>query len=303
VLQAEALVDVAVGAVPVPAPESSPAPERQPRGAWLRAIPLLICSTWLVVVLIAAVGASWLPIVQDPNSVNPIDRLQGPSLKHWFGTDQLGRDTFARAVWGARVSMTISVCSVAIGLAVGSMLGITAGYMRGRLDGLISFATDVIMSFPALVLLVALVAFTGGGLADITLALAFLAIPVYARLSRAHTLSVAGEEFVLAARAGGAGRLRILWREVVPNVLPTILAYALVAMSVAIVTEGSLSYLGLSVKVPQASWGGLIASGQNFVRETPWGVLLPSGVLCLTVLCLNVIGERLRRRYEVGAGG
>lgn len=278
-------------------------PPRRSRVRFLRHVPMVVCGVWLLVVVIAAVGASWLPFVQEPNKVKPVDRLQGPSVKHWFGTDQLGRDTFARAVWGARVSMLISVCSVAIGMTIGASLGIVSGYMRGRVDGFISWITDVILSFPALVLLIAIVAFTGGGLRDITLSLAFLSIPIYARLARAHTLSIAGEDFVLAARAGGAGRVRILWREIVPNVLPTILAYALVAMSIAIVTEGTLSYLGLSVKVPQSSWGGLIASGQNFVRDTQWGVLLPSGVLCLTVLCLNVIGEKLRRRYEVGSGG
>ncbi|HRE01187.1 MAG TPA: ABC transporter permease, partial [Ilumatobacteraceae bacterium] len=162
---------------------------------------------------------------------------------------------------------------MAIGLTLGSLLGIVAGYMRGRVDGFVSWLIDVILSFPSLVLLIALVAFTGGGLRDITLALAFLAIPIYARLARAHSLSVGGEEYVLAARAGGSGRLRILWREIVPNVLPSIMAYALVAMSLAIVTEGSLSYLGLSVKVPQASWGGQIANNQNFLRDTAWGVI------------------------------
>ena len=126
---------------------------------------------------------------------------------------------------------------------------------------------------------------------------------MYARLARAHALSVGREEFVLAARASGAGRLRVLWREIMPNVLPALSAYGLVAMSLAIVVEGGLSFLGLSVSAPTPSWGGLIANGQNFLRDSKSGVLIPAGVLCLTVLSLNVIGERARRRYEVGAGG
>ncbi len=272
--------------------------EGQRRGRW-RSIPIALCLLWLGIVVFGAIAANWLPL-DDPDAVHPVDRLQGPSTEHWFGTDQLGRDLFSRVVYGSRVSLVVALASFAIGLTVGGALGIVAGYLRGPVDAVISWLTDVVLSFPALVLLIALVAYTGGGLLNICLALGFLAIPVYARLTRAHALSVGSEEFVLAARATGAGRIRVLWREVMPNVLPAVLAYGLVAMSLAIVVEGSLSFLGLSVSAPTPSWGGLVADGQKYLRQQTNMVIIPSVVLCLTVLALNVVGENYRRRYEVG---
>ncbi len=288
--------DLVVAAFEAPDPVSSS------RRSWWRMIPVAMCCLWLLLVIVGALFASRLPI-QSPSAVKPIERLRGPSWKHWFGTDNLGRDLFARSVYGARVSLTVGVVSVVIGLVIGGAVGIVAGYLRGRTDEFISWVVDVLLSFPSLVLLIALVAYRGSGLTNICLALGFLGIPIYARLARAHAMTIGGEEFVLAARASGAGKLRILWREIMPNVLPTLSAYGLVSMSLAIVVEGSLSFLGLSVSVPTPSWGGLIAGGQSFIRQTPTWIILPSVVLCLTVLSLNVIGERLRRRFEVGSGG
>jgi peptide/nickel transport system permease protein len=294
---------VSAAAVVDPAAEPELVPQKRRRRSSIGSIiGLSLAAGWLILVFGAALLAHWLPIA-EPAKVKPVDRLQGPSWSHLFGTDNLGRDLFARAVYGGRVSLTVGVVSVLIGLVVGSAIGIVAGYLRGWVDGLISWLVDVVLSFPSLVLLIALVAFTGGGLANICFALGFLSIPVYARLARAHTMTVAGEEFVLAARAGGSGRLRILWREITPNVLPSISAYGLVSMSLAIVVEGSLSFLGLSVSAPTPSWGGLIAGGQSFIRQSSTWVILPAVVLCLTVLSLNVLGERLRRRFELGSGG
>jgi peptide/nickel transport system permease protein len=296
------VIDAQVMALATPVLPDDETDDAVRRSSLATQIPLALCITWLVVVIFGAITAPWLPI-QDPEEIAPIDRLQGPSGQHWFGTDELGRDIFARAVWGARVSLIVAVASAAIGLVIGGGIGIVAGYLRGRTDTVISWVMDVILSFPGLVLLIALVAYTGGGLLNICTALGLLSIPVFARLARAHSLSVGREEFVLAARASGAGRRRVLWREIMPNVLPALSAYALVAMSLAIVVEGGLSFLGLSVSAPTPSWGGLIANGQNFLRESTSGVLIPSAVLCVTVLSLNVIGERARRRYEVGASG
>jgi peptide/nickel transport system permease protein len=260
-------------------------------------IALGVCLGWLAVVVIGAIGASWLP-VENPNTIDPLHRLEAPTGFHPFGADHLGRDILSRIVFGARVSIVVALVSFAIGIVIGGTAGVAAGYLRGRTEGVIMWLTDVVLSFPALVLLIALVAYTGRSLANISVVLGFLAIPVYTRLTRAHTLSVASEEFVLAAKAGGAGRLRILWREITPNVLPSILAYGFIAMSLTIVVEGTLSFLGLSVSEPTASWGGLIADGQHYLKEAPFMVTIPSAVLCLTVLALNLSGEMLRRRYE-----
>lgn len=272
------------------------------RWSWGAVVAVGLSSLWIAAVVLVAIFADLLPLA-DPAKVKPVDRLQGPSWDHLFGTDNLGRDLFSRAVYGSRVSLTVGVVSVLIGLIIGGGIGVTAGYIRGRVDAVISWLMDVLLSFPSLVLLIALVAFTGGGLRNICLALGFLAIPIYARLARAHAMTVSSEEFVLAARAGGSSRTRVLWREIVPNIMPTLSAYGLVSMSLAIVVEGSLSFLGLSVSTPTPSWGGLIAAGQSFIRQSWTWVVFPSAVLCLTVLSLNVVGERLRRRFEVGAGG
>jgi peptide/nickel transport system permease protein len=185
-------------------------------------------------------------------------------------------------------------------MLVGGAIGVAAGYFKGRVDRVLSWVIDVILAFPSLVLLIAVVVFTGGGLRNITLSIAFLAVPIYARLARAHTLTVSSEEFVVAARASGATRRRIILKEIIPNVLPSLAGYGLVAMSLAIIAEGSLSFLGLSVSEPTSSWGGLIADGQSFLRDSSAGVVYPSAVLCLTILALNVVGERIRRRYEFG---
>ena len=272
------------------------------RRGLLRRVPIWLCYAWLATVLVCAVFAELLP-VDDPEAIDPINRLQGPSWAHLFGTDTLGRDLLSRVVYGARVSVVVAVASLALGLTIGGALGIVAGYMRGKIDGIASWTVDVVLSFPALVLLIALVAYTGGGLMNISLALGFLAIPAYARIARAHTMAISSEEFVLAARASGATRTRVLWREVLPNVLPALLAYGLIAMSLVIVIEGNLSFLGLSVSAPTPSWGGLIADGQNYIRDSPTNVIIPATVLCITVLALNVAGEQLRRRFEVGGNG
>jgi len=272
------------------------------RSARRENVGLGICLAWIGLVVVCAIGARWFPGVKGPNAIDPFNRLKGPTASHLFGTDELGRDIFARVLYGARVSAVVAVVSLAVGLCVGGAIGLVAGYFRGWIEGVIVWATDVLLSFPALVMLIALVAYTGRSLMHISLALGFLAVPVYTRLSRAHALNIAGEEFVLAARAGGARRLRVLRREVLPNVLPSLLAYGLIAMSLTIVVEGTLSFLGLSVSAPTPSWGGLIADGQHYLKEAPMMVILPSLVLCLTVLALNIAGETLRRRYESGGG-
>lgn len=271
--------------------EASPATRR-----WRNA-GLFICLVWLAVVIVCAVFASWLPI-QSPQSIAPINRLQGPSTAHLLGTDQLGRDVLSRTIFGARVSLVVAVVSLAIGVFLGGTAGVIAGFTRGRIETVIMWTVDVVLSFPALVLVIALTAFVGRSLTNISLILGFLSVPVYARLARAQTLSVSSEEFVLASRATGATRSRTLWREITPNVVPSLLAYGFIAMSLTIVVEGTLSFLGLSVQAPTPSWGGIIADGQHYLDAAPFLVLIPSAVLCATVLALNISGEIFRRRYE-----
>jgi peptide/nickel transport system permease protein len=254
---------------------------------------------WLALVAAAAIFAPLLPL-PSPNAVDPFHRLSSIGTGHFLGTDTLGRDVLSRLAFGGRVSLTVGVGSALMGLLVGGALGMVAGFFRGPVEKLVMWAMDVILSFPALVLLICVVAFVGHSLAAITLIIAVLTIPVYARLARVHTLSVAQREFVTAAQAIGMRRGRILFREITPNVLPPVLSYGLISMGVVIVVEGTLSFLGLSVSAPTPSWGGLIAAGQNDLTDDPALVLVPSALLSLTVLALNLVGDRLRTRHEAG---
>lgn len=259
-----------------------------------------IAAGWLVVVTAAAIFAPLLPL-PSPNAVDPFHRLSPIGTPgHPLGTDTLGRDVLSRLAFGARVSLTVGVSSALVGLLVGGALGMVAGFFRGWAEKVVMWAMDVVLSFPALVLLICVVAFVGHSLAAITLVIAVLTIPVYARLARVHTLSVSQRDFVTAARAIGTRRGRILLREIAPSILPPVLSYGLITMGVVIVVEGTLSFLGLSVTAPTSSWGGLIAAGQNDLTDDPALVLIPSAVLSLTVLALNLAGDKLRSRYETG---
>lgn len=266
---------------------------------------LWIAAGWLALVVALAALAPWLPFVDDPSSLDPDALRDGPSLSHWLGADDGGRDMFARIVWGGRVSLFIGVVSVAAGMAVGGFLGLTAGYFGGRYERLVMSAMDVMLAFPALVLALALVTFLstpgeqGGSLFTVTLAVSILAVPALARITRAATLTFAQREFVTAARALGASHRRILTREILPNVVPPMASFALLAIAVVIVAEGALSYLGLSVQAPQPTWGNLIAQGRPQLDIAPHIALFPCAVMFSTLLSLNFVGDKLRRRFDV----
>lgn len=261
-----------------------------------------IAVAWLGLVLFCAVFAGWLP-VRDPLRPEFGRMLETPSGEHLLGTDGVGRDIFARIVHGARVSVVVSLSAVTIGMLVGGTLGMTVGFFRGRFERVVMALVDVILAFPGLVLLLALVAFVGQNLTAIALVIGFLSIPVYTRVARANTLSVANREFILAARAMGATKRRLLISEVLPNVVLPVLAYGLVAMGVIIILEGSLAFLGLSVQPPTATWGGMIAEGKRHLRTGPHVAMIPAFVMFLTVLALNFAGDRLRSRFDVREAG
>lgn len=261
--------------------------------------------SWLVLVVGLAVLAPWLPFVDDPSSLDADALRSGPSAAHWFGADDGGRDVFARVVWGGRVSLSIGVMSVGAGMAAGGFIGLTAGYFRGGYERTLMSAMDVMLAFPALVLALALVTFLsdpgrqGGSLFTVTLAVSILAVPALARITRAATLTFAQREFVTAARALGATHRRILTREVLPNVVPPMASFALLAIAVVIVAEGALSFLGLSVQAPQPTWGNLIAQGRPQLENAPHIALFPCGVMFSTLLALNFVGDTLRARFDV----
>lgn len=256
---------------------------------------------WLILMIIFAVFADVIPGLADPNAQEISDARTGPFTDGYLlGTDNLGRDILSRIVHGARVSTVISVSAVLTGMIVGGTLGLTAGYLRGRYESLVMGVVNTLLAFPGLILLLALVALLGQNLLAVTFAVAFLSIPIYTRVSRATTLAVSQREYVLAARALGAKKRRILFKEIAPNVALPVAAFGLIALGNIIVLEGTLAFLGLSVQRPQATWGTMIYEGRRQVSQQIYHTtLIPAAVLFLTVFSLNYVGDALRNRFDV----
>jgi peptide/nickel transport system permease protein len=257
---------------------------------------------WVGLVIAAALLAGVLPF-QDPTAIGHNAPRLGPTAGHLLGTDELGRDLLARVVYGSRTSLIVGFASIAFGIVVGGALGLVAGYYGGRLDAAINGLSTVLLAFPALIFLLTVVTFLGQNLFDVTLTLGVLSVAPIARIIRANTLVYAGREFVLAARALGARDRRILVREILPNVLPSALAFSLVAVAVVIVAEGALSFLGLSVRPPTPTWGGMIAEGGQVLAQDALVALWPSVSMFATVLALNFAGDKLQSYFQVREGG
>jgi len=252
---------------------------------------------WVAIVVFAAVFADWLPLA-DPANQELIQRRKLPNAEYWLGTDNLGRDMLSRIVYGARTSLIVGLCAPLFGFFIGGTIGMCAGYFRGKIDLLAVGFIDILLAFPALVLALTFVAYLGQSLFNVTLALGILSIPAAARVARANTMAWASRDFVLAARTIGASNWRILTREILPNLLPPLFAFWLVAMSVIIVAEGALSFLGLGIPAPKPSWGGMIADGREALDVAPHTALIPAAVMFLTVLSLNFLGDMVRNMVD-----
>ena len=252
---------------------------------------------WTTLVVVLAASANLLPL-RSPIEADFTVTSNWPAATYWFGTDQLGRDIFSRAVFGARISLVVGFLAPAIGLGIGLFLGLTAGYFRGRTEAVIVAAMDAIMAFPAILVVLAVTAYVGANTAVLIVLLGFLTIPAFMRVARANTLVFAQREFVLAARSMGATHSRVLMLEILPNVILPMLTYALLVVSRIIVVEGVLSFLGLSVSPPRPSWGNMIADGQADLATLPYIPFIPSALMFLTVLSINLIGEHLRARTD-----
>jgi peptide/nickel transport system permease protein len=250
-------------------------------------------AAWIGTVVAAALLADFLPM-PSPNEMDMLARRMAPGAQHWLGTDGLGRDMLSRIVFGARTSLTVGFVAPAIGLALGAGLGMLAGYFRGKFEALAMAGTDVLLAFPPLVLILAITAYLGQSVLNLAMTIGFLSIPPFARVARAATLTLAQREFVTAARALGASHARILVRELLPNVALPLLAFFLLAVAVTIVVEGALSLLGLGVPPPTSSWGSMIGEGRESLDVAPWLAFLPAGVMFLTVLSFNLVGDTLR---------
>jgi peptide/nickel transport system permease protein len=248
---------------------------------------------WMILVFALAILAPALPL-PSPTDMDMLDRRATPTASHWLGTDGLGRDELARLIYGARISLVVGLCAPVIGLTVGGALGMLAGYFRGRFESLAVGTMDVLLAFPQLILALAGTAFLGQSVANLTYILGVLSVPVFMRVARASTLTLARREFVIAAQALGATHARILLRELLPNVALPLLAFFLLAVAVIIVVEGSLSFLGLGVPPPISSWGSMIGEGRESLEIAPWLAFIPAGAMFLTVLSFNIVGDSLR---------
>jgi peptide/nickel transport system permease protein len=274
-----------------------------------RLLTLWMPLTWLLFVTLCAVSAGWLPLPApdimdyDHQNASPGTVLITPETTavsgtrnrvYWLGTDTMGRDMLSRIIIGAKVSLTVGVTAPLIGLVIGGLLGMIAGYFRGWTESIIIGCMDVILAFPGLVLLLAVGFYFGTNLWTLIPSLGFLSVPAFCRVSRAATLQLANREFVLAAKMSGNTNRAILVREILPNVAIPLCVYGLIVMALMIVVEGVLSFLGLSVPPPTPSWGGMVAAGREVLSEAPHVCLIPATVLFLTVLSLNILGDTLR---------
>jgi peptide/nickel transport system permease protein len=263
---------------------------------------LWLSIAWFVVVAVSAVVADWLPLAESKDVSKTIlePTLLRPDLfsEHPLGTDNQGLDILGGVIYGARVSLVVAFTAVIVGMSIGSLIGISAGFYRGRTDGAVNLLADCMLAFPPLILLLGMVTVLKPSVRNVALALAILSIPTYIRLSRANTLVFAQREFVLAARGLGATNRRIIVRELLPNVILPIVSYAFIIVGALIVAEASLSFLGLSIQRPTPTWGNMIAAGQNDFDEHPHLVFVPGMVLFLTVFALNRIGDRARKLWD-----
>jgi peptide/nickel transport system permease protein len=248
-----------------------------------------------------------LPVLSldDPDSVSS-DFFASPGEEGYlFGSDELGRDLFSRVLWGGRVSLSIGIVSLLFGFFIGGFLGITAGFFRGRYEKLVMALVDVMLSFPALILALALLRLLSdpgtleGSFGKVVVVLTVLSIPSLARITRANTLVYSQREFVLAARSLGAKPWRILVKEILPNVLPSMLSFSFVALALLVVAEGALAFLGLSVEAPTVTWGKLIELGRGDLDKAPYLALIPCGFLFVTLLALNLVGDKLQAKFSV----
>ena len=254
----------------------------------------------LIIVLIAVGAALVGPLLTpyDPASQELARRLEGPSLAHPFGLDELGRDILARILSGARISLLVGLAVVSVSSAVGMLLGSTAGYFGGRVDDVISRVIDVLMAFPGILLAIALVAVLGPSLTNVVLALSIIGWVGYARLVRGQALRAREFDFVQAARALGAGSGRVILRHVLPTAFPAVVVQATLGMAGAIIAEAALSFLGLGVQPPTPSWGTMLDAGRSHLFDAPHLTIFPGLAIATLVLGFNFLGDGLRDRVD-----
>jgi len=250
----------------------------------------------LVIIVVVGFVALLAPYLApfDPTETSLYSRLQPPNREHLLGTDGFGRDLLSRIIWGSRISLEVGIISVAIGVTFGLLLGVLAGYFGGFVDNVIMRFVDLLLCLPSILLAIAIVAVLGPGLRKVMAAVGITAIPRFARLSRASTLSIKQTDFVLAAKGIGCGNLHIMVKHVLPNILTPITVMATMGMADAIIMEAALSFLGIGVQPPNPTWGLILSEGRQYLRSAPWISTFAGLAIMFTVLGYNLLGDGLR---------
>jgi peptide/nickel transport system permease protein len=264
--------------------------------AWRRLIKRKSALFGLVVIVLFILIAVLAPLIApyDPTQQAWTSIRKPPSLQHWFGTDESGRDLFSRVIFGARASLLAGVVSISIALGLGVPIGLLAGYGGRWIDAVIGRITDAMLACPFLILAIALAAFLGPSLENAMIAIGLAAAPIFVRLTRGQVMAVKVEDYVEAARAVGNPPLRIAVRHILPNIMPALIVQATISIATAIIAEASLSFLGLGQQPPAPSWGSMLNTAQRFLTNAPWMAIWPGLAIFLVVLSFNILGDGLR---------
>lgn len=256
----------------------------------------VVCLAILCVIIIASFLAPLSPY--DPNAIDVMHKLEGPSSAHWFGTDDYGRDYFTRALYGGRVSLTVGFSAMIVTVILGTAIGVISGYVGGKLDILMMRFTDIFLALPSMLLMIVLNTMLSPGLVTLILVLSLFSWASVARITRAETMSLKERDFVVASKNLGAGNILIAVKHIVPNIMGPVTVAASLGVANAILTESSLSFLGLGVQIPQASWGSMLQGAQSHIMDTPMLAIYPGVLILFTVLSFNLLGDVLRTALE-----
>jgi len=252
---------------------------------------------WFAVVLLVFVFAAiFAPFITpySPLAYNPSIATQPPTFAHWLGTDSLGRDQLTRIIYGTRISLSIALATILMGGICGTILGVTAAYLKGWVDQVITIVIDAILSFPGLVLSLAIVTALGPSIINLAIALAFVRIPLYARIARGQALQVSAQDFVTASLVSGTPTWKILFRHILPNIFSPLLVQATISISFAILDESALSFIGLGTQPPTPEWGSMITDAQTYLRTDPWMMLGPALTIIIILISMNLLGDAVR---------
>lgn len=280
----------------VAAPSSK---KRSPwREVWQRLQRDKMAMLGLIILSFIVFLAVFADVIADYDTVviaqNLSERLQGPSWSHWLGTDEFGRDIFARIIHGARVSLMVGALSVAIAILIGGGLGAVAGYYGGRLDNVVMRVMDIFLAVPSILLAIAIVSALGANLMNLMFAIAISSVPTYARVVRASVLTLRDQEFVEAARAIGASDSRIIFRHIIPNALSPVIVQGALGVAGAILSTAGLSFIGLGIQPPEPEWGAMLSGGRQYLRHAWHVTTFPGLTIMITILALNLLGDGLR---------